>query len=136
MKKTLFRRKLPLLGILLVLVVLIISGTIKNTPPAPGFGTLNFDTDPPIAKSMTVRQLKEPGETGNIVFTATFDPAAIGSVKELTVFLNNPGSDSKNQVVLHDDGQGEDVKAGDFIFSGMLQEDVAKTSARRKPTMR
>ncbi len=125
MKKSLFRRKLPLLAILLVLVIIVISGTIKDTPPAPGFGTLNFDTDPPIAKSMTVRQLKEPSEGGNIVFTATFDPNAIGSVKQLTVFLNNPSSDSKNQVVLHDDGQGEDVKAGDFIFSGMLQENIA-----------
>jgi hypothetical protein len=125
MKKSLFRRKLPLLAILLVLVIIVISGTIKDTPPAPGFGTLNFDTDPPIAKSMTVRQLKEPSEGGNIVFTATFDPNAIGSVKQLTVFLNTPNSKEKTQVILHDDGQGEDVKAGDFIFSGMLKEDIA-----------
>jgi hypothetical protein len=125
MKKSLFRRKLPLLAILLVLVIIIISGTTKEPPPAPGFGTLNFDTDPPIAKSMTVRQLKEPTETGNVVFTATFDPNAIGSVKELTIFLNNSASASKTPVILHDDGQGEDVKAGDFIFSGMLQENIA-----------
>ncbi len=125
MKKSLLVRKLPLLGILFVLIIIIISGTTKEKLPSPGFGTLNFDTDPPIAKSMTVRQLKEPTEGGNIVFTATFDPAAIGSVKELTVFLNNPAGVSKTQVILHDDGQGEDVKAGDFIFSGLLQEDIA-----------
>jgi hypothetical protein len=125
MKKTLFRRKLPLLAILLVLVIIIISGTIKETPPAPGFGTLNFDTDPPIARSMTVRQLKEPTEAGNIVFTATFDPNAIGKVRQLTVFLNNSASTSKTPVILNDDGVGDDIKAGDFIFSGTLQEDIA-----------
>jgi hypothetical protein len=124
MKKTLLKRKLPLLAILLVLVIVIISGTTKEAPPAPGFGTLNFASDPPIARSMTVRQLKEPSEAGNIVFTASFSPDAIGKVKQLTLFLNNPNSKTKTQVILHDDGEGEDVKAGDFVFSGTILEKI------------
>jgi hypothetical protein len=125
MKKTLLKRKLPLLFLILSLAVIIISGTIKDRPSVlPGFGTFNFETDPPIAKQMTVRQLKEPKENGNIVFTATFDPSAVAGQKELIVFLNSAGSASKIQVVLHDDGVDEDVKAGDFVFSGMLNEKI------------
>jgi hypothetical protein len=124
MKKTLLKRKLPLLAVTLLLAVFIISGTIKDTPPLPGFAPPNFDSDPPIAKQMTVRQLKVPTEAGNIVFTAAFDPSAVASDKQLIVFLNNPTGASKTQVVLHDDGIGEDAKAGDFVFSGMLQEKI------------
>jgi hypothetical protein len=124
MKKTLFKRKLPLLAVVLLLAVLIISGTIKDNPPAPGFGGPDFESDPPIAKQMTVRQLKEPTEAGNIVFTATFDPNDVGKQKQLVVFLNNPENANKTQVLLHDDGVGEDAKAGDFVFSGLLQEKI------------
>ncbi len=127
MKQTLLRRRLPLLVTGIALSVAIISGKMQDSPPAPGFGTLNFETDPPIPLRMTLQQTDNGGisETpSNIRFRAMFGKEAVGDVKFLQVFLTSITTGKREAVILHDDGLDGDDRAGDLVFTAGLEENI------------
>ncbi len=116
MKQKFSKNKLLVFGTSLVLLVMLVAGGLKDTPPP---SDVNFETEPPIATTMWVQQLKEPSETGNILFMAAL-PRETKVDKFLTVFVN----DGREKIEFHDDGRDGDEKAGDFVFSAIANEQV------------
>lgn len=124
MKKFHSKNKLALTVALIVLSAAILAGKmLEDTPtrqPLPFDNLAGF----PNANSMTVQLLRKPTKEGNILFTATYNPELVGDVKSFSVFINEPKSETKRQIVLHDDGENGDEKAGDFVFTATIQEDL------------
>jgi hypothetical protein len=85
----------------------------------------DWEQDPPIAQRVTVQQLEKPLETGeNMLVEITFEKGEINQ-KEFVMY---PSEEFK--VLLHDDGINGDVRAGDFIFSAYVQEDLESFAKR------
>ncbi|MEP7231627.1 MAG: hypothetical protein ABI691_15305 [Ginsengibacter sp.] len=77
-----------------------------------------FEMNPPIALSTEIRQIEKPENNKNFLLTATFTP---GDIKNQfhRIFVDN------DSLLLRDDGKEGDVKAGDNVFSVLIQEDPA-----------
>ncbi len=85
----------------------------------------DWEQNPPIAQRVTVQRLEKPLETGeNMLIEITFDKEEINQ-KE---FMMYPSEDFK--VRLHDDGIDGDLRAGDFIFSAYIEEDLESFEKR------
>ena len=82
-----------------------------------------FEKSPPIAEMISFEVLEKPLRTGeNIRFLAKFNREAIRE-HFLAVNLND------EKVVLRDDGKGADVKAGDFIYSIFMADNIDSLKA-------
>lgn len=93
----------------------------NNKGNQPGNIAINpaFEQAPPIASDVFLKQLETPDRAGNnVLLVARFSQ---GVVKER--FHAVMAGDER--VVLRDDGQGGDEKAGDGLFSVALKEDLA-----------
>jgi hypothetical protein len=124
MKKSHSKYKLTAVIALLVVSAVILAGKMLDDTPIRQQLPNEFLAGPPTAQNLTVQLLEQPTRGGNIRFTATYDPALVGDTKQFSIFVNDPRTSVKKQIVLHDDGEGGDEKAGDFVFTAILNEDM------------
>lgn len=87
---------------------------LKTDPYANETFNKSFAANPPIATDVSISLLKEPNDWGNLLYEAVFLKEQVGSDR-LAVEI---GDSSK--IVLHDDGLNGDKKAGDGIFSTVM----------------
>jgi hypothetical protein len=84
-----------------------------------GGSKIDWEQHPPIANRVTAQQLAQPLETGeNMLVEITYDRGAI-DVAQFVMYPNE-----RTKVVFHDDGLNGDAKAGDFVFSSYITEDI------------
>lgn len=124
MKKFHSKHKLSLIAMLLIVSAALLAGKMLENLPVKQQLPFDILAVPPVAQSMTVQLLQKPSKEGNILFTATYDPALIGETRSFSVFLNGPKGAPRKQVVLHDDGIDGDAIAGDFVFTATVNEDI------------
>ncbi|MBC7888464.1 MAG: hypothetical protein H7Z13_11295 [Ferruginibacter sp.] len=91
----------------------------QKLPPANAVINNVFENIPPVAEDITVKILAKPGDAGNVLLTARFDTKIVKD-KFHAVIVND------EKLVLRDDGEGGDEKAGDAVFSILLKEDIAR----------
>ncbi len=88
----------------------------QNAVKAPAVVT-EFERNPPIATSISVKTLKEAVDGNNVLLTATFRPGQIrDNVHSIVV--------NDETLVLHDDGNEGDENAGDGVFSIAVNENL------------
>jgi hypothetical protein len=93
----------------------LIIGCRPGAPKAEANVNKNFEQNPPIATDITIKELEKPTDEGNVLVTATI-PDLNTNFHAVMV--------GEEKMVLRDDGNGGDEKAGDHIFSIVLKEDL------------
>ena len=99
-------------------------GQPTKQPPTESRLNPTFKRVPPKVENTTLRRLSDPTSDGNTVFIVTFAPDPRLSDR---VFITL----DQREVMLRDDGQGVDERAGDRKFSGVINlaiEDLAATN--------
>ncbi len=81
----------------------------------------DFATNPPVVEKFMVRQLKagEAPNGENMLIEIAYDRNTI-SGSAVAMY----GDEDQSKIVLHDDGRDGDQRAGDFIFSSYVNDDV------------
>jgi hypothetical protein len=74
-----------------------------------------FAVDPPVASNIEMSLLKEPLESGNLLYEVSLPREKIASDVH-ALFVGD-----SNKIVLHDDGKNGDRIAGDGVFSTVLK---------------
>ncbi|MEP7231526.1 MAG: choice-of-anchor X domain-containing protein [Ginsengibacter sp.] len=92
---------------------------------APANADVNpsFEMTPPLAADIKLQLLEKPIDSANVLVSARMDTNLVKS-KFHAVMVNG------EKLVLRDDGEGGDVKAGDGIFSIALKEDVTQLTGQ------
>ncbi len=91
----------------------------QRVTPANADVNRSFEMTPPVARDIKLQLLKNPVDSANVLVSARIDTNLIRS-KFHAVMVND------EKLVLRDDGEGGDEKAGDGIFSIALKEDVSQ----------
>ena len=116
-------KKIILLGCIAFVAVI----SINSTSPAPdggddgtGSGTRDFETDPPKPLAIWVQKLATVRSDGSNVMMRIQYEADSTLPATLSIHYSNG-----TVVAFHDDGDGADSAAGDFIYSAYLQENIS-----------
>lgn len=119
MKTKIISRMPSYMALLLCSLLVFNSCKPKKTPPANAEINTAFEETPPIATDITVKVLEKPVAEGTVILTARFEPNVIQG-RFHAVMIND------EKLVLRDDGNGGDEKAGDNDFSIIMNEDIVQ----------
>jgi hypothetical protein len=114
--------KKSIIATALVCTVAIVTMTSSRDNGDGNFGDkdpLDINQHPPVAENVFA-QLKSNGAGSNVLLEIKFTPEE--RLKQ-NPFLEMTGADGKT-VKLHDDGRDGDARAGDFVFTSFISEDV------------
>lgn len=101
-------------------MLLLCLGTLlscKDYTIAPVLINPGFEMNPPLPTGVWIERLRKPTDAGNFLLTAQYDKGAV-----MSDYLAMMISDSI-KLVWHDDGENNDAKAGDGIYSVVIQQD-------------
>jgi hypothetical protein len=121
-----YARKLPVIYGTLTLLLLVLVFSFRR-PGSPNNGNAPLGSgspgpgNQPIASEVNVQQLAAPTSLGNVLLTAVFDEkTASRFMADGTLTIQLEGG----RVMLNDRGIDGDEKAGDFVFSVILNDDA------------